>query len=42
MPWRKERDESKERDILIEGTIMGLARNQVPEKFLGIHKGDPS
>ena len=25
--WRKVRDESKERDILIEGAIMGLARN---------------
>ena len=23
--WRKDRDESKERDILIEGVIMGLA-----------------
>ena len=40
--WRKDRDESKERDILIEGAIIGLARNVVLEKFPGIHKDDPS
>ena len=40
--WRKDRDESKERDILIEGAIMGLARNLSLEKFSGIHKDDPS
>ena len=34
--------ESKERDILIEGTIIGLARNLALEKFPGIHKDDPS
>ena len=41
MRWRKDRDESKKRDILIEGAIMGLARNPDLEKFLGIHKDDP-
>ena len=30
--WRKDRDESKERDILIEGAIVGLARNLALEK----------
>ena len=34
--------ESKERDILIVGAIMGLMRNLAPGKFLGIHKDDPS
>ena len=34
--WRKNRD-----DILIEGAIMGLARNLALEKFPGIHKDDP-
>ena len=33
--------ESKERDILIDGVIMGLARNLALEKFPGIHKDDP-
>ena len=42
MRWRKDRYESKERDILIEGAIMGLARNLALEKFPGIHKDDPS
>ena len=42
MRWRKDRDESKERDIVIEGAIMGLARNLALEKFSGIHKDDPS
>ena len=42
MGWRKDRDESKERDILIEEAIMRLARNLTLEKFPGIHKGDPS
>ena len=42
MRWRKDRDESKERDILIEEDIMGLARNLALEKFLGIHKDDPA
>ena len=36
------RDENKERDILIEGTIIGLARNLALEKFPGIQKDDPS
>ena len=40
--WMKERYESKERDILIEGAIMGLARNLALEKFPEIHKDDPS
>ena len=39
---RKKRDESKKRDILIEGAIVGLARNLSLEKFLGIHKDDLS
>ena len=34
--------ENKERDILIEGAIMGLGRNLTLEKFPGIHKDDPS
>ena len=34
--------ENKERDILIERAIMGLARNLVLEKFPRIHKDDPS
>ena len=38
----KDRDESEERDILIEGDIMGLARNLVLEKVPEIHKDDPS
>lgn len=37
----KDRDESKG-DILIEGAIMGLARNAALEKFPGIHRDDPS
>ena len=41
MRWRKDRDEGKERDILIERPIMGLARNLALEKFPGIHKDDP-
>ena len=32
---------SKERDILIEGAIMVLARNRKLEKFSGIHKDTP-
>ena len=34
--------ESKERDILTEGAIMGLARNLTLEKTPGIHKDDSS
>ena len=30
------------KDILIEGAIIGLGRNIVLGKFLGIHKDDPS
>ena len=33
---------SNERDILIEGAIIGLGRNQVLGKFPEIHKNDPS
>ena len=40
--WRKNRDESKERDNLIEGAIVGLARNLVLGKFSGLHKDNPS
>ena len=32
MRWRKDRYESQERDILIEGAIMGLAINLALEK----------
>ena len=42
MRWRKDRDESKERDILIEGAIVGLARNLALGKFPGAHKDDPN
>ena len=38
---RRER-ETKERDIMIEGAIMGLAKNLALGNFLGIHKDDPS
>ena len=34
--------ESNEREILIEGTIMGLETNLVVGKFPGIHKDDPN
>ena len=34
--------ESKERDILIDGSIMGLARNLALGKFPGIHKDNLS
>ena len=33
--------ESKEGDILVEGAIMGLARNLALEKFQKIVKNDP-
>ena len=38
----REREESKERDILKEGVIVGLARNQALGKFLGIHVNEPN
>lgn len=34
------KEESNERDVLIEGTIMGSGRNFVLGKFSGIHKDD--
>ena len=34
--------ESNERDILIEGAIVGLGRNQVLGKFPEIYKNEPS
>ena len=34
--------ESKKRNILIEGTSKGFARNMAPWKFSGIYKDDPS
>ena len=34
--------ESNEKNILIEGAIMGLARNLVLRKNLVIYKDDPS
>ena len=40
--WRKDRDESKEIYVLIEGDIMGLERNWAQDKFPGIRKDDPS
>ena len=42
MRWRKDRDGSKEREILMEGAIIGLAKTLTLEKFPGIHKYDPS
>ena len=33
--WR----ESNERDIWIEGNIIGFGRNLVPGKLLGVHQG---
>ena len=45
MGWlrsRKDRDGSRERAILIEGAIMGLATKLTIEKFPGMHKDDPS
>ena len=36
----KTKKESKERDILIERAIMGLARNLALKKFSGIHEND--
>ena len=42
MRWRKDRYESKKIYILIERDIMELARNLALEKFIGIHKNDPS
>ena len=34
--------DNKDRDVLIEGDIMGLPRNLALEKFPGIYKDDPS
>lgn len=34
--------ERKERDVLVEGAIMGLTRNVALEKFPGIHKDNLS
>ena len=34
--------ESRERDIMIEGAIMGVARNLALEKFPEIHKDESS
>ena len=42
MRRRKDRDESKERGIWIEGAIMGLEKNPTLEKFPGIRKDDPN
>ena len=39
--WRKDKYKSKERDIFIEGAIVGLARNLTLEKFPGIYKDIP-
>ena len=39
---RKDRYESMERDILIEGAILELARNLALEKCPGIHMDHPS
>lgn len=42
-PRRGRREgESKQRDILIEGVLMGLASNWSLGNFPGIHKGDPN
>ena len=37
----KEQTENKERDIFIEGMIIGLARNLGVEKIPEIHKNEP-
>ena len=42
MRWGRTETENKEKDILIDGAIMGLARNLALEKFPGIYKDDPS
>ena len=42
MRWKKDKDEGKERGILIERVIMGLARNLALEKFPGIHRMTPA
>ena len=42
MRWRKDRYESKERDILIEGAIMELARNLALEKCPRTHRDESS
>ena len=39
---RRTETESKERDILIEGAIIGLTKNLALEKSPGIYKDDPS
>ena len=39
---RKTERERKQRDILTEGTIMGLERNLTHRKFPGIQKDDPT
>ena len=36
--WRKDKDDSKERDILIEGAIIGLSLEKLP----GIYKDNPT
>ena len=41
MRWKKDRDESKKRDILIKGAIMRLAGTLALETYPGIHKDDP-
>ena len=40
--WGGIKKESNERNMLIEGAIMGLVRNLVLKKFPGIHKNEPS
>ena len=42
MSQGRDGEKTKERDILIEGAIMGLGRNLVPGKFTGIYKNDPN
>lgn len=34
--------ESRQRDILIQGVLMGLASNRALGNFPRLHKGDPS
>ena len=40
MKWRKDRYESKEKNILIAGAIMKLARNLALEKCPRTHRDD--
>lgn len=40
--WGREERQKINTDFLIEEAVKWLGRNQVPEKFSGIHKDDPA